>query len=134
MYPRDLTLALERVADTSRKYADTEVHALRAALSIALSYVPQTLEISRVAQGADWSPVERISWGFMDAPDQSLVGRTVALPEADSVDLSTFALGSLMHDEAEMLHLAAITGATFDPGPHSNVVLTADGWILKEES
>jgi hypothetical protein len=37
--PEDLQEAMSRVFETARKYSDSEVHALRAALNIALQYV-----------------------------------------------------------------------------------------------
>lgn len=42
--PADLTAALEQVADTARPYADGEVGALRAALSIALGHLRQATD------------------------------------------------------------------------------------------
>lgn len=65
--PEDLRLAMGQVFATARKYSDSEVHALRAALSIALQYVSPPLPPEMVVQWAD-EPVEYLSteWGFRD--------------------------------------------------------------------
>jgi len=55
-YPRDLQMALERVGDTARKYADSEVDALRAALSIALGYLNAPVGFYQNALDVDDEP------------------------------------------------------------------------------
>lgn len=60
--PADLQEALSRVFETARKYSDTEVHALRAALNIALSYVPSVIQVTEQPEVVVMWADEDIDW------------------------------------------------------------------------
>lgn len=62
--PEDLREALGNVYATARTYSDSEVHALRAALNIALTYVaPQVWPEMVVQYATEPITYEGVSWG-----------------------------------------------------------------------